>query len=226
MEKESEMQDLREEVTDKYSLHGRVFNRLREDIISGKYKENEELRENTIAQEMGVSRTPVREAIKQLELEGLVSVIPNKGAYVTGISEKDIRDIYVIRSYLEGLCARWACEKQTEALIAELTEVVDLTDFYIEKENTNQILELDDRFHEILYQASQSKRLYQLLSDFHHYVKRVRQLSLSRISRAKESNKEHRAILNAIIAGDEEEAERLAHEHIIKTISNHIERGI
>ncbi len=131
------MQDLKGEVSDKYSLHGRVFNRLREDIISGKYKENEELRESTIAGELGVSRTPVREAIKQLELEGLVNVIPNKGAYVTGISEKDIRDIYVIRSYLEGLCARWACEKQTDDLILKLSEVVDLTDFYIEKGNTD-----------------------------------------------------------------------------------------
>jgi DNA-binding GntR family transcriptional regulator len=220
------MQDLKGEVSDKYSLHGRVFNRLREDIISGKYKENEELRESTIAGELGVSRTPVREAIKQLELEGLVNVIPNKGAYVTGISEKDIRDIYVIRSYLEGLCARWACEKQTDDLILKLSEVVDLTDFYIEKGNTDQILELDDRFHELLYQASGSKRLYTLLSDFHHYVKPIRQQSLSRISRAKESNAEHRAIVEAFKKGDEEEAERLAHEHIIRTISSHIMRGL
>ena len=220
------MQDLKGEVSDKYSLHGRVFNRLREDIISGKYKENEELRENTIASELGVSRTPVREAIKQLELEGLVNVIPNRGAYVTGISEKDIRDIYVIRSYLEGLCARWACEKQTDELADRLSEVVDLTEFYIEKENTDQILELDDRFHELLYQASGSRRLYGLLKDFHHYVKPIRLQSLSNIERAKESNAEHRAIVEAFRRGDEEEAERLAHEHIIRTISNHLKRGL
>ena len=102
--------DVQKEVTDKYSLRGRVFNRIREDILSGKYQQDEELKENTIGVELGVSRTPVREALRQLELEGLVNIIPNKGAYVTGISEKDIHDIYVIRSYLEGLCAKWACK--------------------------------------------------------------------------------------------------------------------
>lgn len=87
------------------SLRGRVFRRLREDILSGVYKENDELREAAIGEELGVSRTPVREALRQLELEGLVSIIPNKGAYVTGISLKDVHDIYMIRSMLEGLCA-------------------------------------------------------------------------------------------------------------------------
>lgn len=73
-----------------HSLSGRVFQKIREDILSGKYKENDELRENTIGKELGVSRTPVREALRQLELEGLVTIIPNRGAYVTGISQKDI----------------------------------------------------------------------------------------------------------------------------------------
>ena len=91
--------DVKQEVTDKYSLRGRVFNRIRDDILSGQYKEGEEL---------GVSRTPVREAFRQLELEGLIQIVPNKGAYVTGITVKDVKDIYMIRSKLEGLCAYWA----------------------------------------------------------------------------------------------------------------------
>ena len=73
-----------------HSLGGRVFQKIRSDILSGKYKENDELRENTIGKELGVSRTPVREALRQLELEGLVTIIPNRGAYVTGFSPKDI----------------------------------------------------------------------------------------------------------------------------------------
>ena len=80
--------DVKQEVTDKYSLRGRVFSRLREDILSGKYKEGDELKEVAIGEELGVSRTPVREAFRQLELEGLIQIIPNKGAYVTGITEK------------------------------------------------------------------------------------------------------------------------------------------
>ena len=98
---------------DQYSLRGRVFNKLREDILAGNYEENCELKEAAISKELGVSRTPVREALRQLELEGLVSIIPNKGAYVKGITAKDIYDVYVMRSYLEGLCARWACEHIT-----------------------------------------------------------------------------------------------------------------
>ena len=75
--------NLEKEAADRYSLRGRVFNKIREDILAGAYQENEELKENTIALELGVSRTPVREALRQLELEGLVTIIPNKGAYVT-----------------------------------------------------------------------------------------------------------------------------------------------
>ena len=103
--------DKKYDANDKYSLRGRVFQKLREDILSGKYKEHEELKEVAIGEELGVSRTPVREAFRQLELEGLIRIVPNKGAYVTGITAKDVKDIYMIRSLLEGLCARLATEK-------------------------------------------------------------------------------------------------------------------
>lgn len=106
------------------SLGGRVFKRLREDILKGRYKQQDELREATIGKELGVSRTPVREALRQLELEGLVTIVPNKGAYVTGISQKDIWDIYQMRQYLEGMCARWAAEHITEDQLEELEETI------------------------------------------------------------------------------------------------------
>ena len=88
---------------EEYSLRSQVFQTIRDDILKGKYEENDELREATLGKELGVSRTPVREALRQLELEGLVNIIPNKGAYVTGISDKDVHDIYMIRSMLEGV---------------------------------------------------------------------------------------------------------------------------
>ena len=101
-----ESNELKQEEIDKYSLRGRVFHKIREDILSGKYKDHEELKEVAIGNELGVSRTPVREAFRQLELEGLIQIIPNRGAYVTGIKAKDVKDIYMIRSKLEGLCAK------------------------------------------------------------------------------------------------------------------------
>lgn len=218
--------DVQKEVTDKYSLRGRVFNKIREDILSGKYSQNEELKESTIGNELGVSRTPVREALRQLELEGLVNIIPNKGAYVTGISEKDIHDIYVIRSYLEGLAARWACQCITETQIAALEEIIYLSEFHAKKEHHEQVVELDNKFHELMYQASNSKILNHILTDFHHYVQRVRMITLAQTKRAERSNEEHKAILDAIIERDADKAERLANAHIRNTIQNINDRGL
>jgi DNA-binding GntR family transcriptional regulator len=218
--------EVHKESTDKYSLRGRVFNKLREDILAGKYSQNDELKETSIGLELGVSRTPVREALRQLELEGLVNIIPNKGAYVNGISEKDIHDIYIIRSYLEGLCARWACEYITQEQIDALEEVVYLSEFHIKKEHHEQIVELDNKFHQLIYEASGSKILDHILSDFHHYVQRIRKITLSSDLRAANSNKEHTAILEAIRQRDGEKAEALAHEHIMNTIKNISEQGL
>ena len=100
--------------TSKSSLRDQVFQKLRSDILSGRYQPGDELVESTVGKELGVSRTPVREAIRQLELEGLVELIPNKGTIVNGISAKDVQDIYCIRSKLEGLCAGWAAKYRTE----------------------------------------------------------------------------------------------------------------
>jgi len=218
--------NLQKEVTDKFSLRGRVFNKIREDILSGVYHENEELKENTIGIELGVSRTPVREALRQLELEGLVNIIPNKGAYVTGITTKDIHDIYIIRSYLEGLCARWACEHINEAQIEALDEILYLSEFHARREHHEQLVDLDNRFHELIYEASGSKILDHMLTDFHHYVERIRKITLSRTSRATKSNAEHTAILNAIKERDADHAEELAHEHMMNTIKNISEQGL
>jgi len=218
--------DLHKELADKYSLRGRVYKKLREDILSGVYKENEELKENTIGQELGVSRTPVREALRQLELEGLVTLIPNKGAFVTGITSKDIHDIYTIRSYLEGLCAKWACEHITDAQIEDLEEILYLSDFHARRSHFNQLVELDNKFHEMIYNACGSKILKHVLSDFHQYVERVRKITLSMPSRALKSNKEHADIVEAIKKRDGQLAEALAHEHIINTIKNMDEQGL
>ena len=209
-----------QESTDKYSLRGMVFTKIREDILSGKYTENEELKEITIGQELGVSRTPVREALRQLELEGLVKIIPNKGAYVAGISSKDAHDIYMIRSYLEGLCARWACENITQEQIDAIEEVIYLSEFHVKKKHFEQIVELDTKFHELLYAASGSRILGHLLRDYHQYVHSIRKITLSDPSRAENSNAEHSAILEAIRNRDADIAEKLAHEHIIQTIYN------
>ncbi|MCM1045143.1 MAG: GntR family transcriptional regulator [Candidatus Gastranaerophilales bacterium] len=218
--------DVKQEVTDKYSLRGRVFHRLREDILNGKYEEHEELKEVAIGEEMGVSRTPVREAFRQLELEGLIQIIPNKGAYVTGITEKDVKDIYMIRSRLEGLCARWATEHITKEQMEEMEENVYLAKFHAEKGHLEQLAELDNRFHDIMYEACDSKMLEHQLKDFHQYVLRVRKKTLSNANRGPKSNEEHEGIMEAIKAGDADKAEQLAYQHMINAYENMVKSGL
>lgn len=218
--------DLKHEVTDKYSLRGRVFNKLREDILSGKYKENDELREIAIGEELGVSRTPVREAFRQLELEGLIQIIPNKGAYVTGITMDDVKDIYMIRSKLEGLCAAWACEHITDEQLEEMEENIYLAKYHAEKGHFEQMTEMDNRFHELMYESCNSKMLQHLLSDFHQYVLRVRKKTLATMERSLASNLEHQKIMEAIKERNAQKAEMYAIEHINKAYENMVKNGL
>ncbi len=218
--------DLKHEVNDKYSLRGRVFQKLREDILSGKYKEHEELKEVAIGEELGVSRTPVREAFRQLELEGLIQIVPNRGAYVTGITAKDVKDIYMIRSLLEGLCARLATEKIAKEQLEEMEENVYLADFHASKGHLDQMAELDNRFHDILYEACDSKMLEHTLRDYHQYVLRVRQKTLATNTRGRASNDEHRHIMEAIKDKDAGRAEQLANRHILNAYDNMVKNGL
>ena len=218
--------DVKSEVNDKFSLRGRVYHKIRDNILSGVYKENEELKEVSIGEELGVSRTPVREAFRQLELEGLIQIIPNKGAYVTGITIKDVEDIYMMRSKLEGLAARWATTNITQEQMEEMEENIYLSEFHASKGHMEQIAVLDNRFHEIIYEACNSKMLEHQLRDFHEYVLRVRKRTLSQFKRSSESTKEHREIMEAIKAGDADRAEEAANRHIVNAYDNMIKNGL
>lgn len=218
--------DVKQDMTDRYSLRGRVFQKLRDDILNGRYEENEELKEVAIGEELGVSRTPVREAFRQLELEGLLTIIPNKGAYVTGITEKDVKDIYMIRSLLEGLCAKWATEHITKEQMDEMEENIYLSQFHAKKGHLDQLAELDNRFHEILYEACNSKILEHQLRDFHQYVLRVRKKTLADANRGPKSNEEHELIMEAIKQGDGERAQQLANRHMINAYENMVKNGL
>ena len=180
------------------SLGGQIFNRIRDDILSGNYTPGEELKEATLGKQLGVSRTPVREALRQLDLEGLVEIAPNRGAKVIGISRKDVEDIYHMRARLEGLAARKAAEQIKEEELAELEEVILLSEFHVKKPESKQMVRLDGRFHEIMYRASGSRMLEHVLTDFLHYVKMARSHSVKTEHRAQESVKEHKRILEAI----------------------------
>jgi len=202
------------------SLRQRVFERLQNDILNGKYQPGDSLIETRLSEELGVSRTPIREAIRQLELEDLVQAIPNKGVVVKGISQQDIKDIYTIRMLIEGLAARWAAEKITDEELKELKEVLELEEFFTMKNDAQHLGQYDFKFHDIIFKASKSKPLMHTLSTFHHYVQRARKASFKTPGRALKALKEHRDIYEAIAARDAERAEKLATEHVYNASKN------
>ncbi|NTW05533.1 MAG: GntR family transcriptional regulator [Peptococcaceae bacterium] len=191
-----------------------VFDSLREAIIQGRLKPGERLMEMQLADEMGVSRTPIREAIRKLELEGFVVMIPRKGAYVSGISVKDIVDVFEVRAALEGLAAGLAAERITdeemeklERILVKITEVNDLDDIEV-------IVEIDTEFHDLIYMACRNERLVQIITHLKEQIQRFRTTSLAQPGRLRDALSEHRLIVEAIGDRNVEMAQNLAREHI------------
>jgi DNA-binding GntR family transcriptional regulator len=191
-----------------------VFEALREAIIQGRLRPGERLMEIQLAEELGVSRTPVREAIRKLELEGLVLMIPRKGAYVSQISMKDIADVFEIRRALEGLAARLAAERSTEEEVEALERALVKIAESAEHEDLDEAVALDTDFHEELMKASHNGRLPLLVSNLREQIQRFRLTSLSHPGRVKLAVAEHRKIVDAIAGHDSDRAQNLAYEHI------------
>ncbi len=194
-------------------VRAQVFRQLEKAILEGELAPGTSLTEVKLSAELGVSRTPIREALMQLELEGLVKTTHNKGAVVVGISGSDVNDIYLIRTRIEGFAARRAAENITEEELQDLREIVELQEFYLGRGDTLQVGNLDQRFHEIVYEGSRSRPLKQILSMFHNYIQKARTTSVRR-GRAAASTQEHRDILTAIESRNADEAERLMGIHV------------
>ena len=202
------------------SLSVRVFEVLEGQILNGEYSVGDQLVESKISSELGVSRTPEREALKQLELDNLVTTIPNKGTFVVGVSTDDIKDIYTIRIAIEGISAMWAAERITGDKVKELETLVELQEFYSAKNEILQIVQLDTKFHEIIYDASGSRTLRNTLKSFHVHVKRARESSFLSAGRTKTAVEEHREIYEAIASHNGERAKMLMENHITNARDN------
>lgn len=202
------------------SLEEKVYIELQEAILSEDLKKGESLTELSLSEKLGVSRTPVRSALQRLSEVGLVKIVPNRGAVVLGVTKEDILDIYRIRMRLEGLASAMAALNMSDADKKKLTETVELSEFYLSKNNTENLKELDTSFHRVIYEASGSRTLARILSDLHLNTKGYRRISLAIPGRLERTTKEHREILNAILAGDAEKADRLTSEHIEHALAN------
>jgi len=202
------------------SLEEKVYRALEEEILLGTVKRGDQLKEIAIAERLDVSRTPVRGALRRLAEDGLVTLMANKGATVVGINDADIEDIYAVRMRLEGLAARLAAERMSDEDRRELASCYELSEFYMAKNNDERCGELDSEFHSIIFKASGSRHLCKILSDLHKNIKAYRRLSLSRPERAERSMLEHKEILEAILAGNADEAEEKSSIHIKNALLN------
>ena len=142
-----------------YNLTSVVFNNVRQAIVSGEYPLGMALTEAYIANKLSVSRTPVREAFRQLEAERLIEITPNKGAVVQGVSDSDAKDIYEIRSLVEGLAAERAAVNATDEQIKAMEENIALAQFYLDRNDFEHIKGMDNDFHQLLYDMTESKIL-------------------------------------------------------------------
>ncbi|KRN47426.1 hypothetical protein IV49_GL001555 [Kandleria vitulina DSM 20405] len=199
------------------SLGTQIFELLRDRILNGDYERGDKLNELSLAKELNISRTPIREALKQLELEGLAESIPNKGVYVKGFSPRDIDDMFEIRIQLESLAIKLAIERMDDIHFAKIQEVFELMEFYTMKRDQGKLGELNILYHEMIYQSTQSPYFQELLSDIHYYVSVTSKRALRPIERLDTSLEEHREILNLIKERDAEGAIDVIKTHIKKT---------
>ena len=202
------------------SLENKVFVKLEDEILSGKLTRGTALTEISLSERLGVSRTPVRSALHRLAEEGLVEAVANKGCVVIGITNSDLVDIYKIRVRLEGLASAIAATRITDEGLNALRESVELAEFYISKNDTEKLKELDSEFHETIYRSTDNRLLCKTLSELHRKIKSYRKLSLTVPGRLERSVLEHREIYQAIAIRDAEKADMLTSLHIERALEN------
>ena len=191
-----------------------VFNTLRQAILRGELKPGERLMEIQLANKLGVSRTPIREAIRKLELEGLVLMIPRKGAEVAEITEKSLRDVLEVRRALEELAVQLACEKITKEEIRELERVAKEFQQVVKSRDITEIAEVDVCFHDIIYTATDNQKLIQLLNNLREQMYRYRVEYLKRDGVFPQLIAEHEAIIRHIENNEKEKATEVICRHI------------
>lgn len=191
-----------------------VFQTLRNAIITGELQPGERLMETQLAEKLGVSRTPIREAIRKLELEGLVIMVPRKGAQVAQFTEKDIQDVLEVRAALEALAAKLACKRMDDRAFLKLQLAIAEYSYAAKGKDLEMMIEKDVEFHDIICNATQNDKLIQLFNNLKEQVNRYRITYLKNVEDSDTVEAEHLAILEALKNKNEEVASNLASKHI------------
>ena len=196
------------------SLADQVFDRLENDIIQGVYPKGEILTELKLVEQLGVSRTPIREALRRLEQERLIEDT-GKGSKVLGITEDDLLDIMTIRERVEGVAAYYATLNMTPENLKEMTHLVDLQEFYFEKKDAERLRQVDDQFHDMICIMSGRSVISDTLIPLMRKTRRYRRVAIDNWERTTNTMNEHRKMYEAIASGNAELAEELATAHIV-----------
>lgn len=207
------------------SLADQVFEKLENDIIVGVYPRGEVLTELKLVEQLGVSRTPIREALRRLEQERLIKD-SGKGSVVLGITLEDLEDIMNIRQHVEGLAAYYAAQNASEESKNTLKHISELQDFYFEKRDIDNLQKMDDQFHDALYEMSQRTVLHDTLLPLHRKTMRYRKAAIKNEQRLESSVNEHREIIKAITDGNGKLAQELMSKHIENAKVHMIERFV
>lgn len=195
------------------SLADQVFDRLENDIIQGVYPKGEILTELKLVEQLGVSRTPIREALRRLEQERLIEDA-GKGSRVLGITEDDLLDIMTIRERIEGVAAYYAAMNMTPEGLKELTHLVDLQEFYFEKKDAERLRQVDDQFHDAICYLSKRNVIIDTVVPLMRKTRRYRRLAMNDWERVPHTKREHFEIFQAIASGNAELAQELTSRHI------------
>lgn len=191
-----------------------VFNTLREAILTGDLLPGDRLMEKQLSERLGVSRTPIRDAIRKLEMEGLVKMVPRKGAEVAQMTEKDIRDVLEIRATLEALAVRLACERMDPGAIEELETLRDEFALAANKKDITELIKKDTEFHEAIFASTKNDKLIYIISNLRGQIYRYRVKYIQEMEDYQKLVQEHGEIVESIKKRNKEKAEGIAIAHI------------
>lgn len=203
------------------NLRQKVYESIRDFVVSNRLPPGSKINEDALARDLGVSKTPVREALSKLAHDGIVEIIPNRGAFKVNLSKEDISEIMLIREATEGLCIRLAARNVTTKVIKKLKSIVDEFDENELDRDLSRYPEADLRFHKIIYDLSNSTRLIRLIENYFYLTHMLRLQYFRNPERVKLSLKGHRELIGALEKRDGELAEKIL-KKILRSVCNYL----
>ena len=200
------------------SLTDNIAGVIRARILKGEYKIGEKIKETHVAEELSVSRTPIRKAFKQLEEEGLIEYVPNKGCFAKGFTKRDIEDVYAVRKVLEELTVEWAVKRITDEEVQAMADKCQEMQGYVDQADSARVLATNKEFHEIIYNATGSRFMSQVLRSYKEYIEQTTRPIFYEPKFLQQIVDEHRAIVDAFEKRDTDKAVAAMSRHMTNSM--------